>query len=121
MEGNIVFRQGERVIQAERMYYDANNEVGTVLKVDMLTPVPSYRGLLRLRADLVQQTGRDRFFAHNTTITSSRCTNLPVIGCKRRDVYFEDIQKPLVNRFTGEPADRPGDRRADHRTPANGH
>ena len=106
MEGNIVFRQGQRVIQAERMYYDVNNEVGTVLNVDMLTPVPSYRGLLRLRADLVQQTGPDRFFAHNTTLTSSRAES-PGYRLQARDVYFEDIQKPLANRFTGEPVINP--------------
>ena len=29
MEGNIVFRQGERVIYANRMYYDVPNHVGT--------------------------------------------------------------------------------------------
>ena len=84
------------------MYYDVNNEVGTVLNVDMLTPVPSYRGLLRLRADLVQQTGRDRFFAHNTTLTSSRAEN-PGYRLQASDVYFEDIQKPVVNPLTGEP------------------
>ena len=44
MEGNIVFRQGERTIYADRMYYDVPNNVGTVLNADVLTPVPQLRG-----------------------------------------------------------------------------
>ncbi len=55
MEGNIVFREGERTINADRMYYDVANHVGTVLNADVLTPIPSYGGLLRLHADVVQQ------------------------------------------------------------------
>ena len=39
MEGNIVFRQGERVIYADRMYYNVPNETGTILNAEMLTPV----------------------------------------------------------------------------------
>ena len=31
MEGHIEFRQGERVIYANRMYYDVPNHVGTVI------------------------------------------------------------------------------------------
>lgn len=115
MEGNIVFRQGERVIQAERMYYDVNNHVGTVLQANILTPVPSFRGLLRLRADIVRQTGPDRFFAHDTFITSSRMEN-PGYRMQAEDVYFEDIQKPVVNAFTGAPEINPvtGEQMVDH-------
>ena len=43
MEGNIVFRQGERMIYADRMYYDVPNHVGTVLDAEVLTPVPQLR------------------------------------------------------------------------------
>ena len=43
MEGNVVFRQGERVIYASRMYYDVSNKVGTVLDAELLTPAPSTR------------------------------------------------------------------------------
>jgi hypothetical protein len=106
MEGNIVFRQGERVIHAERMYYDVNNQVGTMLQANILTPVSSFRGLLRLRADIVQQTGPDRFFAHHTFITSSRMES-PGYRMQAQDVYFEDIQRPVVNAFTGAPEINP--------------
>jgi hypothetical protein len=102
MEGNIVFLQGERTIRAERMYYDVPNNVGTVLNADMLTPVRSYDGLLRLHADVIQQTAKDRFFAQNTFLTSSRIGE-PSYRLQAGDVYFEDIQRPAVDALTGQP------------------
>ena len=72
MEGNVIFREGDRIIYAERMYYDVSNHVGTILNADMLTPAPKYSGLLRLHADVVQQTSEDHFFAENAFFTSSR-------------------------------------------------
>ena len=56
MEGNVVFRQGERTIYAQRMYYDVRRETGIVLAAEVLTPVESFEGMLQLRADVVQQT-----------------------------------------------------------------
>lgn len=103
MEGNIVFRQGERVIHASRMYYDVTNRVGTVLHAEMLTPVRKYEGLLRLRAEVLQQVGEDRFFAHDTFITSSRMGH-PGYRIQSAEVYYEDIQSPAFEPFTGQPA-----------------
>lgn len=102
MEGNIVFRQGQRVTHAEQMYYDVPNNVGTVLRGEMLTPAPKYQGLVRLKADVVQQLGRDRFFAQNGFITSSRM-GYPGYRIQAGDIEFEDIQFPAVAPFTGQP------------------
>ena len=60
LEGNIVFRQGDRVIRATRMYYDVTNRIGTILEAELLAPVPEYEGLLRLRADVLRQMGGGR-------------------------------------------------------------
>ena len=72
LEGNIVFAQGNRVIYAERMYYDVLSRRGTILNAEVLTPVPSYKGLLRLKADVVQQTDDNNLQAYGAAITSSR-------------------------------------------------
>jgi len=103
MEGNIVFRQGERVIYAGQMYYDVPNHLGTVLAAEVLTPVRSYQGLLRLHSDVLQQTGKDRFFAQNSFLTSSRMGE-PGYRLQAGDVYFEDIQQPMIDPFSGQPA-----------------
>jgi lipopolysaccharide export system protein LptA len=101
MEGNIVFRQGDRLIQAQRMYFDVNNDLGTVLQAEVLTPVPSFRGLLRLKADVVQQTGKDTFFARDAFLTSSRFES-PGYRLQTKEVNLEDVQKPVTD-FMGNP------------------
>jgi hypothetical protein len=106
LEGNIVFRQGDRVIYANRMYYDVANHVGTMLGAEMLTPVRKYEGLLRLHADVIQQTGRDHYFAHNAFVTSSRM-GAPGYRLQSGDVELEDIQSPLVEPWTGQPVINP--------------
>ena len=49
MEGNVVFRQGDRTIYAQRMYYDVRGQVGTVLDVEILSPVPNFGGNAKFR------------------------------------------------------------------------
>ena len=102
MEGNIVFRQGQRTIYADRMYYDVPNHVGTIINADVLTPVPTYQGLLRLHADVVRQTAQDRFFAENGFLTSSRMGS-PGYRLQSNDIYFEHIQQPLIDPVTNLP------------------
>ncbi len=101
-EGNIEFRQGERIIYADRLYYDVPNHVGTVLNADVLTPVQNYAGLLRLHADVVQQTAQDRFFAENAFLTSSRM-GYPGYRLQSGDIYFQDIQSPMFDPLTSQP------------------
>ena len=101
LEGNIVFRQGERVIYSDRMYYDVPNNVGTVLNAEMLTPVQSYDGLLRLHTDVLQQTAKDKFVAKNSFLTSSRMGE-PSYRLQAGDIYFEDIETPAVD-MAGQP------------------
>ncbi len=106
MEGNIVFRQGDREIQADRMYYDVNNQVGTILNAELLTPVSKYEGLLRLKAEVLRQTGRDRFFAQSAFVTSSRL-GFPSYRLQVGSAYIEDIQQPRVDPVTGLPVLNP--------------
>ena len=101
MEGNIVFRQGERVIYADRMYYDVPNHVGTVLGADVLSPAPRYEGLVRLHAEILQQTGQDRFFAQNAYFTPSRMGS-PSYRIQSGSMSFEDNQRPVVDPATGQ-------------------
>ena len=53
MEGNIEFRQGDRVVYANRMFYDVRRQIGVILDAELLTPLPTidgkeYGGLERL-------------------------------------------------------------------------
>jgi hypothetical protein len=110
MEGNIVFRQGDRTIHAQRMYYDVRNQVGTVLDAELLAPAitvqgkaPSFEGMARLRAQVLQQTGPNRFVAENAYATPSRL-GVPRFRIQSGRVEFTDNQRPGVDPATGEPA-----------------
>ncbi|MCE3016583.1 MAG: organic solvent tolerance protein OstA [Pirellula sp.] len=72
VEGNIVFLQGARRVYAERMYYNVQSEYGMILSAEMLTDAPQYEGILRLKADVIQQRSRENFLAHQAALTSSQ-------------------------------------------------
>ena len=102
LEGNVVFAQGERVIYADRMYYDTTYRRGTILNADVLTPVPSYNGLLRLKADVVQQLNDNQFQAYGAAITSSRL-GVPRYWLQSDQVNFTRTPRQTVDPVTGMP------------------
>ena len=103
MEGNVVFREGERIIYAERMYFDVQHRVGTVLAAEMLTPVPGYEGKLRVHAADLQIIAADHFLAQDAWFTASRLGLPPRAGASERC------------RVRGDPGFRSGNRGADDR------
>ncbi|MEX0937072.1 MAG: organic solvent tolerance protein OstA [Pirellulales bacterium] len=102
MEGNIVFRQGERVIYAQRMYYDVRRQIGTVLDAELLSPIPRYEGQVRLEAGVLRQLDGNRFLAQQALLTTSRLGE-PSYYFTSDQIAFEDIQRPLVDPVTGAP------------------
>ena len=102
LDGNIEFRQGDRVIYAQRMYYNVRSETGVVLQAEILSPLPDYNGLLRLKSDLVRQTGRGQFLAENSFVTSSRMSR-PGYRLQSGTLAFSDQERPVFDPFTGNP------------------
>lgn len=115
MEGNIVFRQGDRVIYADRMYYNARQEYGVVLNAEMLTPVPEYNGLVRLRAEVLQQINANQYQGYNVAVTSSRI-GVPRYWLQSENVSVVDTPTPLADPFTGQPLIDPasGEQQVEH-------
>lgn len=101
LEGNIIVREGDRLIYADRMYYNVNNNYGTILNAEMLTPVKDYEGLMRLKADVLQQINKQNFVAHGAAITSSRL-GVPRYWIQANEVTLQDIQVPDVDPNTGQ-------------------
>jgi hypothetical protein len=102
LEGNIIVREGDRLIYAERMYYNVNDNYGTILNAEMLTPVPDYEGLMRLKADVLQQINAQSFVAHGAAITSSRL-GVPRYWIQANQVSLQDVQSPAVDPYSGQP------------------
>lgn len=111
LEGNIVVRQGDRTIYAERMFYDALRRTGVILDAELLTPVPEfdgyqYRGLVRLKAEALTQLEDSRFVADGALFTTSRLEE-PTYSLRSDRITFEDFQRPIVDPTTGQQAANP--------------
>ena len=102
LEGNIVFRQGDRIIHAASMYYNVQGEFGVVMEAELLTAVPEYEGLLRLKADVLRQVNRNQFSALGAAATSSRL-GVPRYWFQSQNIDFEDYVTPVVDPLTGAP------------------
>jgi hypothetical protein len=115
LDGNIVFRQGDRVIYAKRMYYNVTTKQGVILGAEMLTPVPEYQGLLRLKADVIQQVGEQNFEVYGGAFTSSRM-GVPRYWIQSERFSVTDDPRPLVDRRTGQTVIDPqtGEAAVDH-------
>lgn len=108
LEGNIVFRQGDRTIYADRMYYDVRRKLGVVLNAELLTPLPevegySYPGLVRLKAGVLRQLDESRFVASDALFTTSRLEE-PTYHLGSETIAFQDIRQPVMDPFTGQQA-----------------
>lgn len=101
LEGNIVFRQGDRVITADRMYYNVRDQRGMVLNAELLTPAPGYAGLVRLKADVLQQVDEFHFQAFGAAVTSSRI-GVPRYWLQAEKVAFRDERTPKADPLTGQ-------------------
>jgi hypothetical protein len=114
MEGNVVFRQGQRVVEAVSMFYDVPRSSGVITGATVLTPVDNYSGAVRLRADVLRQVDRSRFVATRTGLTSSRL-GVPTWEFRSRELEFTDEQVPLGGPL-GQPAVDPvsGEPQVEH-------
>ncbi|NOY42489.1 MAG: LPS-assembly protein LptD [Planctomycetes bacterium] len=107
MEGNIEFRQGDRVVYADRMFYDVRRQIGIILNAELLTPLPKvgdyeYQGLVRLRAATIRVLDQSHFSATNALVTTSRLEE-PSYHFAANEISFQDVQSQVFNPRTGEP------------------
>ncbi len=100
LEGDIVFRQGDRVIYADAMYYNVVKEVGMVLEAEAITTVPNYQGIVRLKADVMQQVSKGNFIAFDAAVTSSRM-GVPRYWLQSERLQLNDRERILADPLTG--------------------
>ncbi len=109
IEGNVVFQQGQRRIYADRMYYNVQAEYGMILGAEVLTPVPQYEGIVRLKADVIQQRSRENFLAYSAALTSSRL-GVPRYWLQSDRIELSDRSNNVNGTLFGMPmAGRAGD------------
>ena len=92
LEGNIVFRDGERRIEAHRMYYDTKAGVAYILDTKLISPIigiPGVKGSIRLQTENLQMTGDGRFTAKNGFVSTSMLGE-PTYSLHARSMKFDD-------------------------------
>lgn len=102
IEGDVVFAKGQRVIHSDRMYYDVELQQGTILNAEVLTPVPDYRGLVRLKAGVVQQVDANNLQAYGSAFTSSRL-GVPRYWLQSESIGINRTQVQATDDVTGQP------------------
>lgn len=100
LEGDIVFRQGENVIYADSMYYNITRETGMVLDAEAITTVPEYQGVVRLKAEVLQQVSRGNYQAFDAAVTSSRM-GVPRFWLQSERLHFYEKTRSLIDPRTG--------------------
>lgn len=115
MEGNVVFRQGERTIYADRFYYDVRNSQGTILNAEVVSPAPDVEGLIRIKSQVIQRLDEDHFAAHDAMVTTSQF-GVPGYWGQAGNMTYEHRQVPSVDPFSGQPVIDPhtGEQIVDH-------
>jgi hypothetical protein len=100
LEGNIIYRDGPRVIEASRMYYDAKHKVAYILNGHLSAPISEVSGIegsMRLKADVLRQTGEGLFTAKNAMVTTSQLGE-PSYSLRSQTLKIDRrISQPLDN------------------------
>ncbi|HLQ46213.1 MAG TPA: hypothetical protein VK137_15835, partial [Planctomycetaceae bacterium] len=100
LEGNIVARQGNNVLRAERAYYDAREDRGLLLNAELSVKPPQLLGQrLRVRAEKLRQNSRNQFHASNAWSTTSQFGK-PGYRIQSSDIFVEP--------YYAEPLELPG-------------
>lgn len=103
LDGDIIFREGQRVIYAKKMYYDAKNRVGLIQDTEVIMPIPSNpSGFFRIKADEITQKGPNLMTAKNTWVTTSMM-GYPGYRLQSNQITAESRETPLFDATTRQP------------------
>jgi len=100
LEGNIVARQGDHVLRADRAYYDAREDRALVLKAELKVNSPELPFSLRVRSEKLRQLSKSSFHAEQAWVSTSRFGK-PGYRLQSTDVFLEE--RPPRSFFSSEP------------------
>lgn len=100
LEGDIVFRQGERIIYADSMYFNVASETGMILDAEAITTVPDYPGVVRLKSQVLQVINRGNYRAFDAAVTTSRM-GVPRYWLQSEQLQLTDRGRVVVDPATG--------------------
>lgn len=100
LEGNIVIRQEDNVVKAERAFYDARDKKALVLNAELQAFFPLLGSGVRIKADRLRQLADQTYHAQNAWLTSSQYGK-PGYRVEATDVF---VEPRAVNLFGGQTA-----------------
>jgi len=101
LEGNIIFRQGDQEIYAEKMYFDVSSHRGLIREAEVFATIPNVEGLIRLRSEEIRMPEEGVLMANNTFVTTSRIGE-PLYRFQMGQVLLRSQEIPRKNPYTGE-------------------
>jgi len=97
MEGNIVIRQGNYELRAQRAFYDARENRALLSNAELKIWLPTAENWLRVRAGSIRQLAEGSFHAQNAWMSGSYWGN-PGYRVESSDIFLEPrIVNPWVN------------------------
>lgn len=88
LEGNIVIRQGDATLKADRAYYDARDRRAILLDAELKMYVPQAGSFVRVRAAEIRQLAERSFHARNAWLSGSY-HGKPGYRVEASDIYLE--------------------------------
>lgn len=97
LEGNIVIRQQDKTLRADRAYYDARNDRALLLDAELSVFVPQAQSRLRVRANRIRQLNEKSFHAQQAWVSASYFGR-PGYRLETSDLFFEPrVVNPWVH------------------------
>lgn len=101
LDGNVVFREGNNVVYAKRMYYDVKHQVGIIEEAEMVAEVPDIPGAyFRLGASKIFRETPNTLRATDAW-TSTSMMGKPTYSLQSDSVTAEMRSRPLYDVLTG--------------------
>lgn len=91
LEGNIVIRQGNNVVRADRAFYDAREDRALILNAEFKAYLPDLETSVRVRAERLRQLSQVSYHAQQAWISTSQYGR-PGYRLEASDVFLE--QRP---------------------------
>lgn len=106
LSGNIVFRDGNRTVFADRLYYDVRNKLAYIVDGEVITPIPNaaqlrMKGSVRMKAEVLRMQGDGVFEAENAMATTS-LLGKPSYKLRGKKITLDQTTTPLY-KYNGEP------------------
>ncbi|MDO4570906.1 MAG: LPS assembly protein LptD [Planctomycetia bacterium] len=102
LEGNIIFRQGDREIYADRMYFDVKSKRGIIREAEIFASLPNVEGLIRLRAEEVRMPEEGVLTATDAFVTTSRIGE-PLYRFQMNRIMLRSQRRTKVDPVSGAP------------------